>query len=132
MAENAPTYDLMLLLDPKADDATRAEIREDARAMITASGTLGETQEYGRRPLAFEIDHDKEADYDLLQFQGPRELLEQLQRTLKITDGVVRFRIIKLRDGTPAAPDLRQSAQVTEQPSESSAPAEPVAEPAAG
>lgn len=132
MAENAPTYDLMLLLDPKADDATRAKIREDARAMITASGTLGETQEYGRRPLAFEIDHDKEADYDLLQFQGPRELLEQLQRTLKITDGVVRFRIIKLRDGTPAAPDLRQSAQVTEQPSESSAPAEPVAEPAAG
>ena len=132
MAENAPTYDLMLLLDPKADDATRVKIREDARAMITASGTLGATQEYGRRPLAFEIDHDKEADYDLFQFQGPRELLEQLQRTLKITDGVVRFRIIKLRDGTPAAPDLRQSAQVTEQPSESSAPAEPVAEPAAG
>lgn len=132
MAENAPTYDLMLLLDPKADDATRAKIREDARAMINASGTLGETQEYGRRPLAFEIDHDKEADYDLLQFQGPRELLEQLQRTLKITDGVVRFRIIKLRDGTPAAPDLRQSAQVAEQPSEPSDSAEPVAEPAAG
>lgn len=132
MAENAPTYDLMLLLDPKADDATRAKIREDARAMITASGTLGVTQEYGRRPLAFEIDHDKEADYDLLQFQGPRELLEQLQRTLKITDGVVRFRIIKLRDGTPAAPDLRQSAQASEQPSEQSDAAEPVAEPAAG
>ena len=132
MAENAPTYDLMLLLDPKADDATRAKIREDARAMITASGTLGVTQEYGRRPLAFVIGHDKGADYDLLQFQGPRELLEQLQRTLKITDGVVRFRIIKLRDGTPAAPDLRQSAQASEQPSEPSDAAEPVAEPAAG
>ena len=128
MADTAPTYDLMLLLDPKADDATRAKIREDARAMISATGTLGETRDYGRRPLAFEIGHDKEADYDLLQFQGPRELLEQLQRTLKITDGVLRFRIIKLRDGTPGAPDLRQSAQVSEQPAES---AEPVAEPAA-
>ena len=129
MADIAPTYDLMLLLDPKADDATRAKVREDARAMISATGTLGETQEYGRRPLAFEIGHDKEADYDLLQFQGPRELLEQLQRTLKIMDGVLRFRIIKLREGTPAAPDLRQSAQVAEQPADS---AEPVAEPAAG
>ena len=47
MADIAPTYDLMLLLDPKADDATRAKIREDARAMISANGTLGETQEYG-------------------------------------------------------------------------------------
>ena len=129
MADIAPTYDLMLLLDPKVDDATGAKIREDVRAMISANGTLGETQEYGRRPLAFEIGHDKEADYDLFQFQGPRELLEQLQRTLKITDGVMRFRIIKLREGTPAAPDLRQSAQVSEQPAES---AEPVAEPAAG
>ena len=114
MAASTPTYDLMLLLDPKADDAARAKIRGDVRATISASGTLTLSEEYGRRPLAFEIDHGKEADYDLFQFQGPGELLDQLQRTLKITDGVVRFRIIKLRDGTPAAPDLRQSAHVSE------------------
>ncbi len=104
MADIAPTYDLMLLLDPKADDATRAKIREGRARHDQRDGHLGETQEYGRRPLAFEIGHDKGADYDLLQFQGPRELLEQLQRTLKITDGVLRFRIIKLRAGRPPHP----------------------------
>ena len=34
------------------------------------------------------------------------ELLDQLDHSLKITDGVLRFRITKLRPGTPPPPDL--------------------------
>jgi small subunit ribosomal protein S6 len=63
-----------------------------------------------------------DADYHLLQFQGTPELLNQLGHALKITDGVNRFRIIKLRKGTPAPPDLRMSAAAAaaaaEQPAE--------------
>ena len=47
-----------------------------------------------------------DADYHLLQFEGTPELLQQLDHALKITDGVNRFRIIKLRKGTPGPPDL--------------------------
>lgn len=109
MPATIPTYDLMLLLDPKAEDRIREKIRTDVRAMIEGTGTVIGSQEYGTRKLAFEIDHATEAEYDLLQFEGPKQLLEQLQRTLSITDGVTRFRIIKIRPGTPAAPDLRQA-----------------------
>ena len=48
-------------------------------------------------------------------------LLEQLDHNLKITDGVLRHRIIKLRPGTPDPPDLRPSAQ----PATETAEAEP-------
>lgn len=128
MAAPAPRYDLMLLLDPKAEDATRAKIRADVRGMIEAEGTIVGAQDYGARTLAYEIDHGTEAEYDLLQFEGPRSLLEHLQRTLHITDGVVRFRVIKVRPGTPEAPDLRRTA-VVEAPAEADADAaaEPVA-----
>ena len=51
-----------------------------------------------------------EADYHLIQFRGENELLEQLDHNLKITDGVLRHRIIKLRPGTPDPPDLRPAA----------------------
>ena len=37
-------------------------------------------------------------------------MLEALDHTLKITDGVNRFRVIKLRPGTPEPPDLRAAA----------------------
>ena len=119
MAAPAPTYDLMLMLDPKADDATRAKIRSDVRASIQSSGTIVSDAEYGVRKLAFEIDHEGEAEYELIQFEGPKSLLEQLQRSLRITDGVVRFRIIKVRPGTPAPPDLRQASEPAEAPAES-------------
>ena len=51
--------------------------------------------------MAYEIHKTKEAEYHLLQFHGSAELLAQLDRTLRITDGVTRFRIIKLAPGTP-------------------------------
>ena len=94
-------------------------------ALVQAGGTVVSDNEYGRRSMAYEIAHQPDVDYSLLQFQGPASLLEQLSRTLRITDGVVRFRVIKIRPDAPAAPDLRQSAVPAPET------AEPVAEPAA-
>ena len=61
--------------------------------------------DWGVRATAYEVHKRPDADYHLFQFHGPSELLEQLDHTLKITDGVTRFRIIKLRAGTPGPPD---------------------------
>ena len=108
MVAPAPTYDLMLMLDPKAEQATRTKIRSDVKAMIEQGGSIIGDHDYGNRKMAFEIDHEANAEYDLVQFHGPNSVLEQLQRTLRITDGVTRFRIIKLRDGVGDPPDLRQ------------------------
>ena len=110
MVAPAPTYDLMLMLDPKAEQATRTKIRSDVKAMIEQGGSIIGDHDYGNRKMAFEINHEANAEYDLVQFHGPNSVLEQLQRTLRITDGVTRFRIIKLRAGVGAPPDLRQEA----------------------
>ncbi len=69
---------------------------------IEAQGELVRQQEWGERALAYPIDRKANADYHLLQFHaGQAALLEGLDRTLRITDGVLRHRIIKLRPGTP-------------------------------
>jgi small subunit ribosomal protein S6 len=104
----APTYDLVLLLDPKAEDAARAKIVADTRASIEAQGELLRHDEWGERPLAYPIAHSASAEYHLFQFHaGATELLDGLDRTLRITDGVLRFRLIKLKPGVPDAPDMR-------------------------
>ena len=57
--------------------------------------------------MTFEIDHRPEAEYHLFQFEAnDNSLLERLDHNLKITDGVLRFRITKLHPGTPPPPDL--------------------------
>jgi small subunit ribosomal protein S6 len=104
----APTYDLTLLLDPDAEEAARAKIVADARAAIEARGELARLDEWGTRPLSYPIEHKNAAEYYLLQFHAATpELLADLQRSLRITDGILRFRIVKLKPGVPAAPDMR-------------------------
>jgi small subunit ribosomal protein S6 len=102
----APTYDLVLMIDPQAEEATRAKIVADARKAIEAQGELLRHDEWGDRAMAYPIDHKTNAEYHLLQFHTTPELLSTLNRTLRITDELIRFRVIKLAPGTPDAPDM--------------------------
>ncbi|HWX88150.1 MAG TPA: 30S ribosomal protein S6 [Solirubrobacteraceae bacterium] len=107
----APTYDLVLLLDPQVEEPLRAKIVADAREAITAKGELVHHDAWGERALAYPIDHKTTAEYHLLQFHATTvDLIAELNRTLHIADGVIRFRINKLKPGTPAAPDMRPGA----------------------
>ncbi|HEX7299416.1 MAG TPA: 30S ribosomal protein S6 [Solirubrobacteraceae bacterium] len=107
MAAPAPVYDLMLLLDTSAPEEQRKKVLSDVASMVSSSGDIVGDHDWGTRALAYEIDHRGDAEYHLLQFHGPADLLANLHRTLRITDGVVRFRIIKLAPGTPAPPEAR-------------------------
>lgn len=105
MAKEAPLYDLTLLLSENAEDDQRTKILADVQSAITsAGGSIEREDDWGRRPLAYEIRHQPEAEYHLLQFHAPPTLIEELSHTLRITDGVLRFRVIKVRPGTPPAP----------------------------
>ena len=120
MATEQPTYDLILLLDPEAEEERRTNILASLEQIIERQGQVISRHDWGLRPTAYEVRKRGDADYHLLQFNGTPELLQQLDHALKITDGVNRFRIIKLRKGTPAPPDLRASAAAaaTERPVE--------------
>jgi small subunit ribosomal protein S6 len=103
----AQLYDLMLLLDPNAPDERRREIVEEAEKMLNAGGTIVGSHDWGQRRMAYEIDHRPDAHYHLFQFEGGNELLERLRHALRITDGMLRFRIVKVKPGTPPPPPPR-------------------------
>ena len=110
MATEPPLYDLTLLLDAQMESERRDQILANVELAIDGTGEIVGRHEWGVRTTAYEVRKRADADYHLLQFQGTAELLLQLNHALKITDGVNRFRIIKLRKGTPDPPDLRMSA----------------------
>jgi len=111
MAREAPIYDLTLLLDAEADEERRTKIIVDIETLIDRhGGSLVGRHDWGVRATAFEVRKSASADYHLIQFYATNEVLDALDHTLKITDGVKRFRVIKLRAGTPDPPDLRAAA----------------------
>ncbi len=131
----APTYDLVLLLDPAADDATREKLVADTRSSIEGRGELLRHDDWGERALTYPIDRKANAQYHLLQFHvTDKELLSGLDRTLRLADEVLRFRIIKLAPGVPAAPDMSSGAAAARRPDgadEPQAEAQPAAAPEA-
>jgi ribosomal protein S6 len=103
-------YDLMLLLDPNAPDGRHDQILGEVKSMIEKDGTMVGQHDWGMRRIAFEIDHRKEAAYHLFQFEGEPPLLDRLGHQLKIADGVLRFRTIRLKPGSPPPPVPRAEA----------------------
>ena len=124
MASEQPVYDLVLLLDPDAEEERRTNILASLEQIIERQGAVVSRHDWGLRPTAYEVRKRGDADYHLIQFEGTPDLLNQLNHALKITDGVNRFRIIMLRTGTPGPPDLCMSsaaaaaAAAGEQPAE--------------
>ncbi len=115
-------YDLMLLLSPSAPEEQRAKILSDVEGKITAAqGQVERQDDWGQRPLAYRIRHQPDAEYHLLQFTAPPSLIETLSHDLRITDGVVRFRVIKNLPGTPPAPESAPPVIATSAPPASGA-----------
>ena len=57
---------------------------------VTGGGKWRSHDPWGRRRLAYEIDHKAEGVYHLLVFEASAETLAEVTRILKITDGVMR------------------------------------------
>jgi small subunit ribosomal protein S6 len=97
-------YELVLMLDPEADDAERQRLADDVRKAIEGSGTLDRADDWGMRKMAYEIRQRNESDYRYFRFQAEPALLERLDHSLKIADGVLRFRIFKVDPETTTNP----------------------------
>jgi small subunit ribosomal protein S6 len=106
MATPPRVYDLMLVLSTSVDEERRAKILSDLGSQISSGGGTVERQDDWRtRPLSYEIRHQREGEYHLLQFTGPTALIDAVSHTLRIDDAVLRFRVIKVLPGTPPPPD---------------------------
>ena len=103
-------YELILMLDPRAADDAREKIAADAKAKLEAAGEIKNEANWGTRKMAYEIDRQPEADYRVWRFTGTNDLLSDLDHSLKITDGVLRFRIFKVPADSPniVPPDTEQ------------------------
>lgn len=98
------------MLDPQAGDEQRDKIASDAKSRIDSAGEVKHEANWGTRKMAYEIDKRGDADYRVWRFTGDKPLLDDLDHSLKITDGVLRFRIFKVPADSPniVPPDTEQ------------------------
>jgi small subunit ribosomal protein S6 len=105
-------YEILLMLDPDLAEQRQEEIVARTRELIErGSGRWVRQDIWGRRRLAYEIDHKGEGIYHLLQFDAEPETLDELSRILRITDGVMRHLATRRIEGsqTSAPPELPEN-----------------------
>jgi small subunit ribosomal protein S6 len=99
-------YELMLVVRPDvADDKAQAIIDKTTRQIVASGGQIVKVAPWGRRRLAYQIDRFREGSYHIVLFEAPGDALIELERTLQITEEVLRHLVT--RDDRPARPGRR-------------------------
>jgi small subunit ribosomal protein S6 len=125
-------YEILLMLDPELAEERQTEVVTRTKELVEkGSGSWLSHDVWGRRRLAYEIDHKTDGAYHLLQFDVEPATLDEITRVLKITDGVMRHMATRrVKGGTRAAPPPLPASEAAPQRYEREpAPAPVVAEP---
>jgi small subunit ribosomal protein S6 len=95
-------YEVLLMLDPELPEERGNEIVARVREQVEGDGGTWDAQQpWGRRRLAYEIDHKTDGVYHLLTFASEPATLDEVSRVLKITDGVMRHLATRRIAGLP-------------------------------
>jgi small subunit ribosomal protein S6 len=105
----------MLVLRPDApDDKVSAVIDRTTRYVVSAGGQIVKVAPWGRRRLAYPIDRHREGSYHIIVFEAPSEAIAELERSLLITEEVLRhlvtraIRPVKVRRDTATAEEIEE------------------------
>jgi small subunit ribosomal protein S6 len=126
-------YELMLLLRPDLDDdKLQAAVEKVTRAIVNGGGSLTKVSPWGKRRLAYDIQHFREASYFLIHFDFEPSAVREIERGMLISEEIVRHLVTVLeeRPGEQAAEAIEPEAESAEHGAEADEPRAQQAEPA--
>ena len=90
MAKVTEKYEVLYIINPNLSEEDTQAVVEKFKTLIEQNGTVDEMEEWGKRKLAYEINHISEGYYVLVKFTSGPEFPAELSRILGITDSVIR------------------------------------------
>ena len=107
------TYELVYIMRPDATEQQVADLHSQVEQIVTRmGGAFGEKSEAvqafgGRKRLAYEIGHHKEGLYVIEVITGDGALVHEIDRRLKVTEGLLRHLIVRVDEDQTKAERAR-------------------------
>ena len=98
MAKITGKYEVLYILDPAQGEEGIVALVEKFKAMVEAEGTVANIDQWGKRRLAYSINDLNEGYYVLMTFESKPEFPAELERVMKITEGVMRCLITSVEE----------------------------------
>src|SRR5262245_10870864 len=90
-------YELVYIASPDATDEQVTDLHGQVDAIVQRmGGQIEKTDNWGRRRLAYEIGRHKEGTYVVETILGTGELMQEIDRRLKVTDLVIRHLVARV------------------------------------
>lgn len=97
-------YETLLLLSPELAEENRKEILGNLTGIIERDGgQLTLVDDWGIKTLAYPVRKLTRGHYVRLEYLAPGALVAELERNVRITDGIFKFVTVRLADAAPAA-----------------------------
>ena len=92
-------YELLFFVAPTIEDETRLAVMKRIETTIAeGEGKVDNVEDWGKRKLAYEVAGLTEGDYTLIDFHANPANIAEVDRVLRITDAVVRHKIVRRAD----------------------------------
>lgn len=89
-------YEAVVIVDPTLDEAAITAAVDKLSKAIETDGEMAKLDQWGRRRLAYEINHQTEGHYVVASFKGGSSLISELDRMLNIGEEYIRHKIVRV------------------------------------
>jgi len=108
-------YELVYIVTPEASEQEVADLHTQIEQIVQRyNGTFDKTENWGRRKLAYEIGHHREATYVVETITGSGELVKEIDRRLRVIDQVIRHLIVRVDEELRVAERTRDARKSTQ------------------
>ena len=117
-------YETMFIIHPERGGAVKDYIERFKKVVEEQGGAIANLEEWGLRDMAYRIAKQGKGYYTLLQYRSEARAVDELERTMKLTDGVLRYLTVRV-DESALAPEAPKETSADVKKSEEEAKAGP-------
>lgn len=118
-------YEVVFIVDPTVDEEV-ARLTDNFKQVVSEQGgTVTKAETMGKRQLAYEILHQKEGTFVLMEIEGSGREIAELERRMRVNDRVLRYLTVRVDEDRRRAEKLkdRRTRKAAKRPPSHGAPA---------
>ncbi len=92
-------YEVMAIFEATTEPTVIQGVLDQALDVIrTTGGTPGTIDRWGKRTLAYEVNHKREGYYVVVEFTAEPATVAALDRMMGLADEIIRHKVVRLPD----------------------------------
>ena len=89
-------YEMMIILDPGLEENTiQPSLDQFLTVIRDGGGSVDKVDVWGRRRLAYDIDHKSEGIYAVIDMNAEPDTVRELDRQLSLNEAVLRTKVLR-------------------------------------